>query len=306
MADILSNFFGSVFPVALMFFLGFTLGRRGIFAAGEVSSLFKFIAQLAAPAIVFSIMITSEFGDADMQLIGLYFAAEGIVYLATMLLAMWGLGLDLKNGILAAMAASFSNHVLFAYPISQFAFAPDMIVPIQGIIAIDMAIFTLTIVALDMNAGARDGMLAALLRQRANPLLLALLAGLCIRLLPGEPYMALIRSAEFAARTAAPLGLFATGVVLSAPISGVNLRLAGLVTFMKMVAHPGIAAFLMLGVGGYAFDPSRTSLLVAVAPVGVMALTFSNRFQGESGAIAMAILWSMVASVLMIPVLIAI
>ena len=62
----------------------------------------------------------------------------------------------------------------------------------------------------------------------------------------------------------------------------------------------------MLGVGGYAFDPSRTSLLVAVAPVGVMALTFSNRFQGESGAIAMAILWSMVASVLMIPVLIAI
>ena len=216
MADILSNFFGSVFPVALMFFLGFTLGRRGVFAAGEVSSLFKFIAQLAAPAIVFSIMITSEFGDADMQLIGLYFAAEGIVILPRCCWRWWGsvyeeLDIGSDGGVIF-------QYVLFAYPISQFAFTPDMIVPIQGIIAIDMAIFTLTIVALDMNAGARDGMLAALLRQRANPLLLALLAGLCIRLLPGEPYMALIRSAEFAARTAAPLGLFATGVVLSAPI----------------------------------------------------------------------------------------
>ena len=305
MTDILGNFFSSVFPVALMFFLGFALGRRGVFAAGEVSSIFKFIAQLAAPAIVFSIMITSEFGDADMNLIALYFAAEAIVFLVTMLVAMRVLGLDLKNGILAAMAASFSNHVLFAYPISQFAFAPDMILPIQGIIAIDMAIFTFTIVALDMNAGARDGMLAALMRQRSNPLLLALLAGLCVRLLPVDPHMTLIRSAEFAARTAAPLGLFATGVVLSAPIGGVNLRLAALVTTMKMVVHPGIAAALMLGVGGYAFDPARTSLMVAVAPVGVMALTFSNRFAGESGAIAMAILWSMVASVLVIPILIA-
>ena len=53
-------------------------------------------------------------------------------------------------------------------------------------------------------------------------------------------------------------------------------------------------------------DPARTTMLVMASPVGVMALTFANRYDGESGAIAMAILWSMVISVLIVPMLIAI
>lgn len=306
MADILNNFLLSVFPVALMFFLGFALGRRGTFESDDASAIFKFIARPAAPAIIFHIMLTSDFGGADPRLVGLYLLAESVIYLATMTLAMTMFRLDLKNGVLAGMAASFSNHVLFAYPVTKLAFAPEHVLPVEGIIAFDMVIFTLSVVVLDMTAGPRDGIFAALRRQTRNPLLVALFAGLCLRLLPGEPNLTLARSAEFIAATAAPCGLFATGVVLSAPIAAVNMRLAAMLSSMKMVAHPLIGALFVLVIGGYEFDPARTTMLVTASPVGVMALTFANRYDGESGSIAMAILWSMVISVLVIPVLIAI
>jgi len=306
MAEITNNFLLSVFPVALMFFLGFVLGRRGTFASGDASTIFKFIAQIAAPAIIFNIMFTSDFGGADLRLVGLYLVAEAVVYIGTMMLAILLLRVDLKNAVLAGMAASFSNHVLFAYPITKLAFAPEHVLPVEGIIAFDMVIFTLSVMVLDMSAGPRDGIFAALRRQARNPLLVALFAGLLLRMIPGEPNLTLVRSAEFIAATAAPCGLFATGVVLSAPITAVNMRLAVLISGMKMVVHPLAGAAFLLALGGYAFDPARTTILVTAAPVGVMALTFASRYDGEKGAVAMSILWSMVISVLIIPVLIAI
>lgn len=57
------------------------------------------------------------------------------------------------------------------------------------------------------------------------------------------------------------------------------------------------------------------NFLLSVFPVALMFFlgfalgqrgTFANRYDGETGAVAMSILWSMVISVLVIPVLIAI
>ena len=110
---------------------------------------------------------------------------------------------------------------------------------------------------------------------------------------------------KFIARIAAPCGLFAAGVLLAAPLDRAHMRLAGYIAGMKMLVHPLLAAGLILWGGGYALEAARTSLLVAVSPVGIMALTFANRYGGEADAIALSILWSFVLSVLAIPVLLA-
>jgi predicted permease len=99
--------------------------------------------------------------------------------------------------------------------------------------------------------------------------------------------------------------LFAAGVLLAAPLDRSRIRLAGYITGMKMLVHPLLAAGLFLWWGGYTLEPARTSLLVAVSPVGIMALTFASRYGGETDAIALSILWSFVISVLAIPVLLA-
>ncbi|MEX0503124.1 AEC family transporter [Alphaproteobacteria bacterium LSUCC0719] len=305
MADILNNFLSSVFPVALMFFLGFWLARRGVFTGTEAEAILKFIARLAAPAILVSILVTSDFGAADLSLVGLYLLGEVILYATTALIGVWLFRLDFKNAILVGIGASFSNHVMFAYPIAQFAFPAEMTLPVRGIIAFDIIIFALSIVLLDINAGAGRGVAAAAVRQARNPLLLALVFGLLVNLAPVEPPLALVRGAGFIADTAAPCGLFAAGVLLAAPLDRSHIRLAGYITGMKMLVHPLLAAGLILVLGGYALDTARTSLLVAVSPVGIMALTFASRYGGEKDAIALSILWSFVLSVLAIPVLLA-
>jgi len=305
LADILNNFLSSVFPVALMFFLGFWLARRGVFTGTEAEAILKFIARLAAPAILVSILVTSDFGAADLSLVGLYLLGEVILYAATALIGVWLFRLDFKNAILVGIGASFSNHVMFAYPIAQFAFPAEMTLPVRGIIAFDIIIFALSIVLLDINAGAGRGVAAAVIRQARNSLLLALVFGLVVNLAPVEPPLALVRGAGFIADTAAPCGLFAAGVLLAAPLDRSHIRLAGYITGMKMLVHPLLAAGLILVLGGYALDAARTSLLVAVSPVGIMALTFASRYGGEKDAIALSILWSFVLSVLAIPVLLA-
>jgi malonate transporter len=305
LADILNNFLSSVFPVALMFFLGFWLARRGVFTGTEAEAILKFIARLAAPAILVSILVTSDFGAADLSLVGLYLLGEVILYATTALIGVWLFRLDFKNAILVGIGASFSNHVMFAYPIAQFAFPAEMTLPVRGIIAFDIIIFALSIVLLDINAGAGRGVAAAVVRQARNPLLLALVFGLLVNLAPVEPPLALVRGAGFIADTAAPCGLFAAGVLLAAPFDRSHMRLAGYITGMKMLVHPLLAAGLILILGGYALDTARTPLLVAVSPVGIMALTFASRYGGEKDAIALSILWSFVLSVLAIPVLLA-
>jgi predicted permease len=305
LADILNNFLSSVFPVALMFFLGFWLARRNVFTGDEATAILKLIARIAAPAILVSILITSDFGAADLKLVALYLLGELLVYVATSLIGVWLFKLDFKNAILVGIGASFSNHVMFAYPIAQFAFPADMTLPVRSIIAFDIIIFALSIVLLDIHAGAGRGVVAAVLRQARNPLLVALVFGLAVNLAPVEAPLALVRAAGFIADTAAPCGLFAAGVLLAAPLDRSCIRLAGYITGMKMLVHPLLAAGLILWWGGYALEPARTSLLVAISPVGIMALTFASRYGGETDAIALSILWSFVISVLSIPVLLA-
>jgi predicted permease len=305
LAEILNNFLSSVFPVALMFFLGFWLARRGVFDGGEAAAILKFIARIAAPAILVSILVTSDFGAADLTLVGLYLLGEVLLYVVTALIGVWLFRLDFKNAILVGIAASFSNHVMYAYPIAQFAFPAEMTLPVRSIIAFDIIIFALSIVLLDVNAGAARGIGSALVRQLRNPLLLALIFGLAVNLAPVTPPLALVRGAGFIADTAAPCGLFAAGVLLAAPFDRSHIRLAGFITGMKMLVHPLLAAWLILLWGGYALEAARTSLLVAVSPVGIMALTFANRYGGETDSIALSILWSFVLSVLAIPVLLA-
>ena len=54
----------AVFPVALMFFLGFCLARKDVFDDAEATAILKLIARIAAPAILVSILVTSDFGAA--------------------------------------------------------------------------------------------------------------------------------------------------------------------------------------------------------------------------------------------------
>jgi hypothetical protein len=56
------------------------LGKRGVFAGTDSNALFKFIANISAPAIILSIVITTDLGNLDATLVGLYLISELLIY----------------------------------------------------------------------------------------------------------------------------------------------------------------------------------------------------------------------------------
>ena len=59
-AAILDTLLSSVLPVALIFFMGYLAGWRGGFSQPDAASIFRFIAQISAPAIIVNIIITTN------------------------------------------------------------------------------------------------------------------------------------------------------------------------------------------------------------------------------------------------------
>ena len=59
-AAILDTLLSSVLPVALIFVMGYLAGRRSGFSQPDAASIFKFIAQISAPAIIVNIVITTD------------------------------------------------------------------------------------------------------------------------------------------------------------------------------------------------------------------------------------------------------
>ena len=180
MGVIIDTLLNSVLPVALIFVIGLVMGRRHVFGNPEAESLFKFIARISAPAIIINIIITTDMASTDLRLASLYIISELIVYAASFWLCRLLFDLDFKNALLCGLAASFANHVLFVYPITQFAFAPEMSLPVRSIITIDVILFIITVVILDIHSNPTKALWRAIGSQIKNPLFAALIIGIAM------------------------------------------------------------------------------------------------------------------------------
>ena len=142
-----------MFLVALMFFLGFgwrAVGVRRRRGDGDPADR-----PYRRPRHSCQHSGDKRFRCCRSTLVGLYLLGEVILYAVTALIGVWLFRLDFKNAILVGIGASRTCDV--AYPIAQFAFPPDMTLPVRSIIAFDIIIFALSIVLLDVNSMAGRG-----------------------------------------------------------------------------------------------------------------------------------------------------
>ena len=219
-------FFNSVLPVASIFFIGLWMGRKNIFRLSDASLFFRFVGQIAVPAIIFSILLSTDFSNLDLNLIWFYLLVEFLIYGFGFSIARFTFKLDTAYSILIGMACSFSNHVLFVLPISNFIFDPITTLPIRGAIAIDCVSLSLSTVWLDVVISSRNGKPLKLLTHLKNPLIISLLT--CSPFVFGiiKSPIIFMRLADFIALSAAPLALFASGILLSEKVSLAGLKIA--------------------------------------------------------------------------------
>ena len=307
MTDLLSVFdvlIDAVVPVSCIFSIGYLSGIFRVFDKQQALTILKFVGMFGVPSISASILITTDVTAMDFDLSLSYLAVEVAVYLFAAAIARVVFTVGIAEALIIGMACSFSNHVLFIYPISQFLFDETLLQPIKTIIATDVIVLTLSIIVLDFITSSRQTLSAHIVKQITNPALVGFAIGLGLVMIPGGVPISLERTSLFIAQSAAPTALFVSGILLSQKSDARNFQLASVITIIKVGVFPLIALMLIVWGRGYDLDTAKTTMLVAVAPVGLMALTFAPRYNVETGPIAIAMLWSMIISICLIPIIV--
>ena len=291
----------SFLPVALLILLGYVSAKKLIFKYEDALSIIKYIGVIAVPALTLKMTVSISFSNVNWLLISSYIISELIIYLAAIFIAKYFLNLKWNESILIGMASSFANHLLFVYPIALNEYGPELIDPIIAIIGFDVAFLVVNLIILDFIKYKNLELSHIVFKQLSNLPLLAVLAGLFIVFLDFNLPLSIERALNFISGSAAPCALFAAGIILSQKIEKIDLKISNLIIGFKILLHPLIAILVMWNLNEIEFSISETTIMVAAAPVGLMALVFSTQYDVNPNAITRALLISTLLSIISIP-----
>ena len=291
----------SFLPVALLILLGYVSAKKLIFKYEDALSIIKYIGVIAVPALTLKMTVSISFSNVNWLLISSYIISELIIYLAAIFIAKCFFNLKWNESILIGMASSFANHLLFVYPIALNEYGPELIDPIIAIIGFDVAFLVVNLIILDFIKYKNLELSHIVFKQLSNLPLLAVLTGLFIVFLDFNLPLSIERALNFISGSAAPCALFAAGIILSQKIEKTDLKISNLIIGFKILLHPLIAILIMWNLNKIEFSISETAIMVAAAPVGLMALVFSTQYDVNPNAITRALLISTLLSIISIP-----
>ena len=291
----------SFLPVALLMLLGYVSAKKTIFKYEDALSIIKYIGVIAVPALTLKMTVSISFSNVNWLLIFSYIVSELVIYFTAIFITKYFFNFKWNETILIGMASSFANHLLFIYPIALNEYGPELIDPIKTIIGFDVIFLVINLIILDFIKFKNLDFKKIILKQFSNLPLLALLTGLLIVFLDLNLPTSVKRTLEFISGSAAPCALFAAGIILSQKIEQTELKVSNLIIGLKIFLHPLVAILIIWNLNEIQFSISETTIMVAAAPVGLMALVFSTQYNVNPNAITRALLISTVLSIISIP-----
>lgn len=302
----------AIFLKTLPFFMliatGWLAGRTRFFPAEAVGWLTKFVFYFALSAMLLRFAATLDVARLfDARFVAAYLAGS---------LALWALGfavargrgLPLAEAAMEAHTAMTGNTGFLGVPMLVVLLGPPAVGPVLMVLTIDMVVFS-TLITLIVTV-ARQGRIApsVLLPLArgigANPMIVSMLAGLAWSAtglpMPGplDEFLALLGA------SATPGALFAIGASLAGRRADRPAPALWL-SFAKLVLHPlavGIAALAVFRVEPYA---AGVMIAAAALPVAGNVYILAQYFGVAVQRVSTAILISTAASILTVPVVIA-
>lgn len=282
----------SILPVFAMMALGYLMGRGGAVATDEARVLNRFSFLVLQPALIFPLMIRADFSAFDAAAIGLYGLSEAITFTGAYVIARFLLGREHLESFLLAMATIFVNSLLYIWPISFLIYGEASALPITAIVAWDASVvFGAFIIAMELMTKSENGPMHRIIR---NPVLIAIMLGVCVNLLGLYVPEPILTFADFAGKATAPLTLFAVGVILSQN----PLRFSPtifVISGVKLVVFPAVLWALLI-----MFSPNNPwqpyLIFNAAGPSGAMAFALALLYNVRTETIAQVIIWTSVLS----------
>jgi malonate transporter len=266
--------------------LGYLSGWTGLLRAEVGDALSAFAIVVAVPALLFRTMIGLDFhGAAPWSLWASYFCAVPVIWFAGHTLATRGFGRDAAAGVVAGIAASFSNLLLLGIPFTLGVFGQPGIDVLSLLLAIHLPIMMAASIIMFEIVRRGDGdrstpwkVFVDFLRNLfSNPLIIGILAGLAFRATGLTMPVLGTRFIDAFAGIAGTVALFSMGLGLKKfGISG-NIRPSFALAALKLVAMPALALGIAWLVG---LPPLTAKVMVAAAamPTGVNPYLIATRF----------------------------
>ena len=271
--------------------LGFTVGRMKVVSKEEATTLNRVAFLILQPALIFPLINGVDLNEFYFDAIALYGLAQAVVFVSAVLIAVFIFRCSLLEAWLLAMATVFVNSLLYIWPISSLIYGQNGNIPITGVVVWDATFtFAFFIVTTDLLANKQASVTQSLLRLLKNPVLIVIFLGLCTNIfgiIAPEP---LLVAFKFVGAGAAPLTLFALGVILSGhrvwPTKKITVMSA-----IKLFALPAIVA-VFLQYGNRPLIWNDLLLLNSAGPSGAMAFALAMLYNVRTDTIAPVIIWT--------------
>jgi len=143
------------------------------------------------------------------------------------------------------MVASFSNHILFVYPIALTEYDNNLLTPIVSIISFDVIFLVFNIIILDLITIKKITLKKIIVKQFNNYPLFALIIGMIIVYFEIKLPLSINRSINFISLSVAPCALFAAGIILAHQIEKTQKNISNLIIIFKILLHPLLAIFII-------------------------------------------------------------
>ena len=288
--------------------LGYWAGRSRFFSEEATAYLTKFVFFFALSAMIFRFAANLPLSEVfNGRLVLGYLLGTAIVYgIATVVAFLRGL--DVPTASIEAQCAVIGNVGFLGLPMLALLFGEAAIGPVMLVLTTDLVVFSSLVVML-INGG-RDGRLKlstlrlmglGLLR---NPMIVSIVLGMTWSALslpvpePMNQFLTILGGA------ATPGALFAIGASLAGK-SAERVQVAAWLSASKLVLHP---AFVALGVLVlFPIDRFSASVVIAAAalPVAGNVYMLAQHYGVAPHRASAAILFSTVASILTVPMVIA-
>lgn len=287
-----------VLPIFAVPALGYLAGRYRLFTAEAAFEINRFVFYVALPALMFGLLSNAKVDRFEWAPLAGYFTSEFIVYAIGFLVARKVFHCDIREALLIGMAGCFVNHALFVLPIAVTLYGDEASLPIAAITTVDsLFVFGGAIVAMEALHERATTLAVTARKIVANPMLIALVGGMLMAVLGIEIPKGINVYLHFTGSAAAPVSLFALGIILSAQGPARRPWLPVVVTTFKLLIHPVLAwicVALLFGIDPVAAKPS---LLVAAGPCGTMPFVLALTYGVRLNSIARAILYTTIGSV---------
>ena len=257
-------------PFFAIIALGYGAGRTGFFNEDATRYLTKFVFFFALSAMIFRFAANIELSEVwDARLIAAYLWGTAFVYgIATIVGFLRNL--NVATNAIEAQCAVIGNIGFLGLPMLTLILGEAAVGPIMMMLAVDLIIFSSLVVIL--VTGSQDGQMSIRILKTVglglvkNPMIVAMTLGLlCAGFdltipVPLNEFLAILGSA------ATPGALFAIGASLATK-SAERIKVAGWLTFCKLVLHPAFVAFGALFL--FSVDPYSAAVLIAAASLPV-------------------------------------